>query len=101
MRVEKIIKFRKGIFKGLVSRILMNKGVDIPPEVQIGKDVKFPHNSVGTVIHNNTTIESNAKIYQNVTLGRADIHLPMEKSKMKGILIKEGAIICARRKSIV
>ena len=38
-----------------------------------GKNVKFPHNAIGTVIPDKTIIEDNVKIYQNVTIGRADI----------------------------
>ena len=98
MYVQNLLKFRKGILKGLVTKLLKLRGLEIPKEVIIGKNVEFPHNSIGTVIHNNTVIENNVKIYQNVTLGRADIYLPIEKSKMNGFLIKEGAIICAGAK---
>lgn len=94
-----IVKFRKNkLLNKIIYHILLRKGIDMPAEVKLGKDVKFPHNSVGTVIHNNTIIEDNVRIYQNVTLGRADIHKPMEESQMKGIHIKRGAIICAGAK---
>lgn len=99
MRVNTWIKLRKGKFLSkIISHILIRKGIDIPPEVQIGKNVEFPHNSIGTVIHNNTVIEDNVKIYQNVTLGRADIYKTYKNSKMKSIVIKENAIICAGAK---
>ena len=99
MKVEQWIKFRKGKFLSkIISHILIRKGIDIPPEVQIGENVKFPHNSIGTVIHNNTIIEDNVKIYQNVTIGRADIYKKATSSKMKSIIIKENAIICAGAK---
>lgn len=77
-------------------------GVDIPRCVVIGKNVCFPHNSFGTVIHDNTVIENNVKIYQNVTLGRADIYKSTKNSStaFKGFLIKEGACICAGAKLI-
>ena len=101
MKVETWIKLRKGkILSKIISHILLNKGVDIPPEVKIGKEDKFPHNSVGTVIHNNTTIEDNVRIYQNVTIGRSDIYKPYKDSKMKNIIIKENAIICAGAKKL-
>lgn len=97
--VERIIKCRKIYILRLLSKIgLIILGVDIPYEVIIGKNVKFPHNSPGTVIHPNTLIEDNVKIYQNVTIGRADIHKSYEDSKMKNIVIKKNAIICAGAK---
>ncbi len=99
MRVETCIKLRKNkILNKIIYHILLNKGIDLPAEVKIGKNVKFPHNSVGTVIHNNTIIEDNVKIYQNVTIGRADIDKKMKDSKMKSIYIEDGAIICAGAK---
>ncbi len=99
MKVNNIIKLRKNkLLNKIIYHILLRKGMDLPADVKIGKDVCFPHNSVGTVIHNNTIIEDKVKIYQNVTIGRADIYKPIEQSKMKGIHIKKGAIICAGAK---
>ena len=49
---------------------------------------------------NNTIIEDNVKIYQNVTIGRSDIYKPYKDSKMKNIIIKENAIICAGAKKL-
>lgn len=99
MKVEQWIKFRKRkVLSKIISHILIRKGIDIPPEVQIGENVKFPYNSIGTVIHNYTIIEDNVKIYQNVTIGRADIYKKATSSKMKSIIIKENAIICAGAK---
>lgn len=99
MKVNTIVKFRKNkILNKLVYHILLNKGIDLPPEVKLGRNVKFPHNSVGTVIHNNTIIEDNVKIYQNVTLRRSDIDKSYKDSKMERIYIEKGAIICAGAK---
>ncbi len=77
-------------------------GVDIPRCVVIGDNVSFPHNSFGTVIHDNTVIKDNVKIYQNVTLGRADVYKSTKDSTLefKEFLIKEGACICAGAKLI-
>ncbi len=76
----------------------MRKGIDIPSNAIIKKGASFPHNSVETVIHNKAVIEENVRIYQNVTIGRADIYLPYTESKMNGIHIKKNAIICAGAK---
>ena len=69
--------------------------VDIPRCVVIGKNVKFPHNAIGTVIHDNTVLEDNVKIYQNVTLGRADVYKSSKdaNTEFKGFHIKEGALV--------
>lgn len=99
MKVETLIKLRKNILLNkIVHKLLLRKGLDIPYNVKIGKNVQFPHNSIGTVIHNNTIIDDNVKIYQNVTIGRADIENDFSKSKMKWIKIERGAIICAGAK---
>lgn len=68
----------------------------------IGKNVHFPHNSFGTVIHDNTVIKDNVKIYQNVTFRRADVYKSKKNAnpEFKGFLIKEGACICAGAKLI-
>lgn len=99
MKVNTWIRFRKGkILKKIIYHILLRKGIDIPAQVIISPGVRFPHNSVGTVIHNNTVIEENVRIYQNVTIGRADIYQSHKDSKMESIHIKKNAIICAGAK---
>lgn len=101
MRIETLLKYRKNKFlKRIIHKLLLRKGVDIPASVIIGNNVQFPHNSFGTVIHPNTVIGNNVKIYQNVTIGRSDINLDFKNSKMKDskIIIEDGAIICAGAK---
>jgi len=99
MRVDTLIKFRKNkLLNRIIYHILLNKGIDLPVSVKIGNNVRFPHNSFGTVIHNQTVIEDNVRIYQNVTIGRADVQKDFSNSAMKSVLIKEGAIICAGAK---
>lgn len=73
-------------------------GVEIPMSVKVGRNVKLVHWANGLVVHPNTIIEDNVRIYQGVTLGRANIHKPINESKMKGIHIMEGAILCAGSK---
>lgn len=99
MLVNNLIKFRNiPILKKFIYRILLNKGIDLPNSVQIGKNVKFPHNSIGTVIHNNCLINDNVKIYQNVTIGRADIYIKSKYSKFKKIILDDGCVICSGAK---
>lgn len=99
MKVDSIIKIRNiyGL-RRIVQKILLFLGVDLPYKVNLGKNVKFPHNSIGTVIHPNTKIGNEVKIYQNVTIGRADIYNSFEQSEMKRIEIEDGVIICAGAK---
>jgi len=68
-------------------------GVEIPLSVTIGDDFELAHGGVGVVIHPKTLIGDRVKIYPGVTLGRADIHNPIEQSKFEGIVIEDDVII--------
>lgn len=71
-------------------------GLDIGKNAQIGRNVNFEHRGMGTVIGNSAIIDDNVTIYHNVTIGRADVHIKSEN--MKGIHLKNNAIICAGAK---
>ncbi|MGH1012816.1 hypothetical protein COI41_26185 [Bacillus toyonensis] len=89
--------------KGLrtISYYLMKVlGLEIPKSVKIGRNVCFEHWGYGVVLHPNTIIEDNVKIYQGVTTGRGDIYTSFENSQMDKIIIKESAILCAGSKII-
>ncbi|MFJ7509864.1 serine O-acetyltransferase [Peribacillus simplex] len=97
--INKIARLRSVPVIGKLSYIILRiMGLDIPKGVRIGNNVDFVHGGFGVVIHPNTTIEDNVKIYQGVTFGRADIHLDFEQSKMERVVIKKGAIVCAGAK---
>lgn len=99
MSVNGLLKYRRIKFVRVLTKHLIGLlGVILPPSVKLGKNVSFRHNAVGTVIHSNVEIEDNVKIYQNVTIGRADINVSPAESKFKGVLIKEGAILAAGAK---
>lgn len=103
MMANSLIKIRKKFEKSkLVRKIIQLKllklGMDLPTSVKIGNNLQLPHNSIGTVIHPNTSIGNNVKIYQNVTIGRADVNTPYTKSKMRGIIIEDNVIIGAGAK---
>lgn len=92
-----LVKNRGRFFIGKVFYILLRViGVDIPVSVKIGKNVRFHHWAIGSVIHNNVQLKDNVRIYQGVTLGRADIFRNSEE--YTGIIVEEGAIICAGAK---
>ncbi|MCD8080052.1 MAG: hypothetical protein LUF04_06460 [Bacteroides sp.] len=81
--------YKYPVIGGIAKKINVLLGVDIPRTVKIGKNVKFTHNSVGTVIHDNTVLEDDVKIYQNVTFGRADIYKKQKNSEFEGFLVKK------------
>ena len=90
---------RKIPFIGVIFYFILKLlGIEIPIGVKIGKKLNLVHWANGLVIHPSTIIEDNVKIYQGVTLGRGDIYKSAKDSKMEGILIKEGAVICAGAK---
>jgi serine O-acetyltransferase len=68
-------------------------GVEIPRSVQIGRDFELAHGGVGVVIHPRSVIGDRVKVYPGVTLGRADIHQPMEKSLFDKIVIEDDVVL--------
>jgi serine O-acetyltransferase len=72
----------------LVRELLMLYGIDMPPEVAIGKGLKLIHRGIGSVFHPDTNIGDRVQIYHQVTIGRADAHLPREE--VSPILIEIG-----------
>ena len=73
-------------------------GAEIPMSVAVGTDFELAHGAFGVVIHSRTTIGNRVKIYPGVTIGRADIHLPMEKSLFEEIFIEDDTILCSGSK---
>ena len=74
---------------------------EIPSSVRIGDNVRFPHGVKGIILHPCTTIEDNVTIFHQVTCGRADLYgiAPnVAKSVFKGIILKEGCILCVGAK---
>jgi serine O-acetyltransferase len=68
-------------------------GAEVPRSVEIGEDVLLVHGAFGLVVHPNTRIGDRVKIYPGVTLGRADIHLDIEKSAFDGIELGNDVIL--------
>jgi serine O-acetyltransferase len=83
--VEGLLPWRRN---RLVRELLMLYGIDMPPEVVVGKDLKLIHRGIGSVFHPATSIGDRVQIYHQVTIGRADAHLPREK--VSPILIEIG-----------
>lgn len=84
---------RAPVIGRLAYLLLKLLGVEIPRSVQIGPDFTLEHGGFGTVIHSHTTIGQRVKLYPGVTLGRADIYRPAERSKFSGIVIEDDVIL--------
>jgi serine O-acetyltransferase len=82
------------IFGKLAYWLLKLLGVEIPRTVAIGSGFQLEHGGFGVVIHSKTEIGSQVKIYPGVTVGRADIYRPIEKSQFEGVVIEDMAILC-------
>lgn len=68
-------------------------GSEIPVSVPIGKGFILEHGGHGVVIHSKAQIGQNVRIYQGVTLGRADIYRPSAESAFESILIEDEVIL--------
>jgi serine O-acetyltransferase len=80
---------RSRLFGRLAYGLLKLLGVEFPRPVPVGEDFELAHGGVGVVIHSRSQIGSRVKIYPGVTLGRADIHRPMDPSRFEGIVIED------------
>ena len=81
------------LFGRLAYLLLKLLGAEVPRSVELGEKVTLVHGAFGLVVHPNTRIGDNVKIYPGVTLGRADIHLPIEDSAFKAIVIEDDVIL--------
>ncbi len=68
-------------------------GSEIPTSVAIGQDFILEHGGHGVVIHSKTSIGAGVHIYQGVTIGRADVYLPITHSRFEGIEIGDDVIL--------
>jgi serine O-acetyltransferase len=68
-------------------------GAEIPRSVRIGRDFLLEHGGFGVVIHSRTTIGDRVKVYPGVTVGRADIYRPVERSRFEGVEIGDDVIL--------
>lgn len=83
---------KPGIGK-LAYFLLKTLGAEVPRPVKLGQDCLLVHGGFGVVIHPSTVLGDRVKIYPGVTLGRADIYRPMEKSQFEGIEIGDDVIL--------
>jgi serine O-acetyltransferase len=81
------------VFGRMAYVMLKLLGIEIPRCVPVGEDFELAHGGYGVVIHSRSKIGNRVKIYPGVTIGRADIHRPMEESRFEGIVIEDDVIL--------
>ena len=81
------------VFGQIAYLILKLLGTEIPRSVSIGENFELAHGGFGVVIHSRSKIGNRVKIYPGVTIGRADIHQPMDKSSFEAIVIEDDVIL--------
>lgn len=86
------------IFGRIAYFTLKLLGLEIPNSVMIGKDFELAHGGFGVVIHPKSVVGDRVKMYPGVTLGRADVHLPIERSGFDGIVIEDDVILASGAK---
>jgi serine O-acetyltransferase len=85
---------RSRFFGRLAYNVLKLIGAEIPRSVVIGEHFQLEHGGFGVVIHSKTSIGSRVKVYPQVTVGRADIHRSIERSRFESIRIEDDVILC-------
>ncbi len=89
---------RSRFIGGLAYTLLKLLGAEIPRPVRIGRDFFLLHGGFGVVIHPQTVIGDRVKIYPGVTLGRADVQRPADRSAFRGIEIEDDVILSSGAK---
>jgi len=96
---ERLVRARRAPLIGRLAYLTLKLlGVEIPRAVQIGEGFLLHHGGFGVVIHPQSRIGTRVGIYPGVTLGRADIHRPMEQSAFKGIVVEDDVILASGAK---
>ncbi len=89
---------RSRLFGRLAYFLLKLLGAEIPRPVRIGRDFLLVHGGFGVVIHPQTVIGDRVRVYPGVTLGRADVQRPAERSAFKGLQVGDDVILSSGAK---
>jgi serine O-acetyltransferase len=89
---------RSRLFGKAAYLLLKLLGAEIPRPVRIGRDFLLLHGGFGVVIHPSTIIGDRVRIYPGVTLGRADVQRPIEKSAFRGFEVGDDVILSSGAK---
>jgi serine O-acetyltransferase len=89
---------RSPVFGKVAYFLLKLLGAEIPLPVKIGRDFLLLHGGFGVVIHPQSVIHDRVRVYPGVTLGRADVHHPIEQSAFKGLEVEDDVILASGSK---
>ena len=89
--VSRLVRLYNTPFKRIASLLIFFCGCELPRDVKIGNNVRFPHNAIGTVVHRKTVIEDDVIIFHGVTIGQSDIFV--DENNKGDFIISQGAII--------
>jgi serine O-acetyltransferase len=89
---------RSPVFGKVAYFLLKLLGAEIPLPVKIGRDFLLLHGGFGVVIHPQSVIHDRVRVYPGVTLGRADVHHPIEQSAFKGLEVEDDVILASGAK---
>ena len=89
---------RSPVFGKVAYFLLKLLGAEIPLPVKIGHDFLLLHGGFGVVIHPQSVIHDRVRVYPGVTLGRADVHHPIEQSAFKGLEVEDDVILASGAK---
>jgi serine O-acetyltransferase len=78
----------------LAYYLLKLLGVELPRPVRVGPGFELAHGGFGVVVHSKAQIGRRVKVYPGVTIGRADIYRPAERSRFEGVVIEDDVILC-------
>lgn len=78
------------IWAGIILRLL---GVNIPPGVRVGTELRLPHATTGLVLHPSVQIGDRVTIFHGVTIGRSDVDNLAET--FGGIVVEDDVVIGA------
>jgi serine O-acetyltransferase len=90
----RLVYARSSLLWGRLAYLLLKLlGVELPRGVPVGEGFELAHGGVGVVVHSRSRIGRRVKMYPGVTLGRADIYRPMERSQFEGIIVEDDVIL--------
>lgn len=98
--VSNLIYFQKFPFIGFFCHwiLVYIYHCDIPRTVKVPRRLYVAHHGHGICLHPRTEIAKGVRIFQDVTIGRADVYLPSNLSDMEKVIIDEFAILGAGSK---
>lgn len=72
---------------------LLPLNLSIPAAVEIGSEFRLIHYGMGTVIYPEVSIGDRVRVYQQVTVGRKDAHLPRAQSQFEWLTIEDDVVL--------